>query len=109
MNANELNVLEELITGLLVCTTIVFVAYSPLFRALGNRIMHGKTLAPGTPPAVDAEREAQLSGTVAALRAEIDGTHERLAFNEPKPAQTMERGAHTRPQDRPQIDLLPTS
>ena len=99
MNANELNVLEGLITGLLVCTTIVFVAYSPLFRALGNRIMHGKTLAPGAPPAVDEERVDQLSGEVAALRRELDATHERLDFTERMLAQSRERGALPQPRN----------
>lgn len=73
------NVLEALIVG----TTIVFVAYSPIFRALGNRIMHGKTPAPGAlPPVEDDPRVDQLSGEMAAMRRHLDETLERLDFAE---------------------------
>ena len=42
------------------------VAYSPIARAIGNRILHGKLPPPGAP--VEFGRVDDLSGEVAALR-----------------------------------------
>ena len=73
------DVFEALIFG----TTIIFVAYSPVFRAIGNRIMHGRTPAPGSlPPVMDDPRVDQISGEVAAMRRHLDETLERLDFAE---------------------------
>jgi hypothetical protein len=93
MGPGELNVLEELITGVLVSTTIIFIAFSPIARAIGNRILHGKVPPPGSPLMVDDERVVQLSGDVAALRRELDATHERLDFAERMLAQSKGRAA----------------
>ena len=90
---------REVLETLIVVGGIVLIAYSPIFRALGNRIMHGRTLAPGTPPVVDDERVDQLSGEVAALRRELDATHERLDFAERMLAQSRERGALPQPRN----------
>lgn len=91
--------LREVLETLIVVAGIVLVAYSPIFRAIGNRIMHGRTVAPGTPQVVDDERVDQLSGEVAALRRELDATHERLDFAERMLAQSRERGAIPAPRN----------
>ncbi len=91
--------LREVLETLIVVAGIVLVAYSPIFRALGNRIMHGRTLAPGTPQVVDDERVDSLSGEVAALRRELDATHERLDFTERMLAQSKGRGALPAPRN----------
>jgi hypothetical protein len=91
--------LREVLETLIVMAGIVLVAYSPVFRAIGNRIMHGRTLAPGTPQVVDDERVDNLSGEVAALRRELDATHERLDFAERMLAQSRERGALPAPRN----------
>jgi hypothetical protein len=90
---------REVLETLIVVAGIVLVAYSPIFRAIGNRIMHGRTLAPGTPQVVDDERLDHLSGEVAALRRELDATHERLDFAERMLAQSRERGALQAPRN----------
>lgn len=84
---------REVLETLIVVAGVVLIAYSPIFRALGNRIMHGKAPAAGTPQVVDDERVDLLSGEVAALRRELDATHERLDFAERMLAQSRERGA----------------
>ena len=91
--------LREVLETLIVVAGIVLVAYSPVFRAIGNRIMHGRTLAPGTPQVVEDERVDNLSGEVAALRRELDATHERLDFAERMLAQSRERGAIPAPRN----------
>ena len=40
---------ENIIEGLLVAATIVLIMYSPIARAIGQRILHGRLPAPGTP------------------------------------------------------------
>ncbi len=85
--------IENAIQGVLAAITVVLVAYSPIFRALGNRIMHGKTLPPGQSVTADTERVDQLSGEVAALRNQLYETQERLDFTERMLAQAREKGA----------------
>ena len=85
--------IRDVLEGLIFAATIVLVAYSPIFRAIGNRILHGKVPPPGSPLVVDDERVDHLSGEVAALRRQLDETHERLDFTERMLAQTREKGA----------------
>ena len=73
---NITDVLEMLIAG----ATIVLVAYSPLVRALGNRLMHGRTLPPGT-AAPDASVDAVLDDN-AMLRRQLEELQERVTFTE---------------------------
>jgi hypothetical protein len=75
-----------LITGVV----ILGVAFSPLFRAMGNRIMHGKE--PKTLPLADDARVDDLSAEVAALREQLEATQDRLDFTERLLAQARERG-----------------
>jgi len=89
----------NLIDACLLVLTVGLVVYSPIARAVGNRIMHGKTLPPGaTQPADDTRVEAlagevtALSGEVAALRDHLDAAQERLDFTERLLAQAREKG-----------------
>jgi hypothetical protein len=92
MTGEALHVLENVINGLIVGTTFVLLAYSPLTRAIGSRILHGKLPAPGTVVRDDARLD-EMSGEVAAMRHHLDETLERLDFAERMLAQTRERGA----------------
>ncbi len=85
--------IRDVLTSLIVGASFVLIAYSPVFRALGNRIMHGKTPPPGVPLTVDSERVDQLSGEMAALRTQLYETQERLDFAERMLAQAREKGA----------------
>jgi hypothetical protein len=85
--------IRDVLEGLTVAATLVLVAYSPIFRAIGKRIMHGRIPPDGVPLAADDPRVDQLSGEVAALRRELEETHERLDFAERLLAQSREKGA----------------
>ncbi len=77
----------------LAVVTVGLVAYSPVARAIGKRILHGRVpLAPPLPPPADDRRVDLLSGEVAALREQLDATQERLDFTERLLAQARERG-----------------
>jgi hypothetical protein len=91
--------IENVIEGITVAVTIIFVAYSPIFRALGKRIMHGRIPPEGAPLQVDDARADHLSGEVAALRQHLDETLERLDFHERMLTQQRERGALGAPRD----------
>jgi len=79
------NVLTSVITGVV----ILGVAFSPIGRAFAHRIMHGRAPRPVelADPRVD-----DLSVEVAALREQLDATHERLDFTERLLSQARERG-----------------
>lgn len=77
--------------------TIGVVAYSPIARAIGNRILHGKLPPPGSAP--EPGRVDDLSGEVAALRQALDEQQERVDFTERMLAQARERGALNAPKD----------
>jgi hypothetical protein len=66
--------------------------YSPIARAIARRIMHGKTLAPGTLPP-DEHRVDDLSGEVAALRQALEEQQERMDFAERLLAQVKDKSA----------------
>lgn len=85
--------LRDVLEGLTVAATIVLVAYSPIFRAIGKRIMHGRIPPEGVPLVADDARVEHLSGEVAALRRALDESLERLDFAERMLAQQRERSA----------------
>jgi hypothetical protein len=80
------DVIGYLITG----AVILGVAFSPIARAIGHRIMHGK--APRFPEGAEDPRVDDLSGEVAALREQLETMHDRLDFTERLLAQARERG-----------------
>jgi len=82
----------NLLQGLIVLTGFGLVAYSPIARAIGNRILHGRMPAPGARP-LDDERLDQLSGEMAAMRQHLDETLDRLEFTERMLARAKERDA----------------
>ena len=85
--------IENIIEGLMVAATICFVAYSPVFRAIGKRIMHGKIPPEGVPLTLDDPRVDQISGEMAAMRHMIEEQQERLDFAERMLAQARERSS----------------
>ena len=78
--------IRDVLEGVTVALTVIFVAYSPVMRALGNRIMHGRTLPPGTP--VADPRVDELLDDNAMLRRQLDEMQERVAFAERMLAQS---------------------
>lgn len=84
---------RDVLETLIVFTGIVLVAYSPIFRAIGKRIMHGRVPPEGVAMIADDARVDQLSGEVAALRQHLEETQDRLDFTERMLAQQRERGA----------------
>ena len=80
------DVIGYLITG----AVILGVCFSPIARAIGHRIMHGK--APRLAEGAEDPRVDDLSGEVAALREQVDATQDRLDFTERLLAQARERG-----------------
>ncbi len=84
--------IRDVLEGITVAVTIIFVAYSPLMRAFGKRIMHGRIPPEGQPVQIDDARVDQLSGEVAALRHQLDETLDRLDFAERMLAKQKERG-----------------
>lgn len=83
--------LRDLLEGLIVSVTIVFIAFSPIARAIADRIRHGRLPRPGE--SAEAGRVDDLSGEVAALRHQLGETQERLDFAERLLAQTRSKGA----------------
>jgi len=84
--------LAGLIQGVIVIIGMGVIAYSPIARAIGNRILHGRLPAPGERP-VDDERLDQLSGEMVAMRQHLDETLDRLEFTERMLAKAKERDA----------------
>ena len=83
-------VVQNVLTSLIVGLTFVGLAFSPLARALGNRIMHGRMPAPGgggEDPRVD-----DLTDELATTRRQMDELQERVDFAERLLAQARERG-----------------
>ncbi len=88
---------ENMVEGLLFAATIVLIFYSPIARAIGQRILHGRLPPPGVP--ADDGRVDELSGEVAALRHHLDEAQERIDFTERMLAQSQGRGALSAPKD----------
>lgn len=84
-------VVEHVLTSLIVGATLVGIAFSPLFRALGNRLMHGKTLPPGA--VAEDPRVDDLAEDNTMLRRQLAEMEERLEFAERLLAQVKERAA----------------
>jgi hypothetical protein len=72
---------------------VALVAFSPLPRALGDWIRHGRVPRPGSSPVVDDRRVDELSGEVASLRQQLVETQERLDFTERMLAKARNKGA----------------
>ena len=85
--------IRDVLEGITVAATMILIAYSPIFRALGKRIMHGRIPPEGVPLQFDDPRVDHLSGEVAALRQQLDETLERLDFAERMLAKQKERSA----------------
>ncbi len=83
-------VVRDIVGYLITGAVIVGVAFSPVFKAVGHRIMHGKP--PKQVPLGDDPRVDDLSAEVAALREQLDATQERLDFTERLLAQAQQRG-----------------
>jgi hypothetical protein len=84
-------VVQNVLTALIVGGTFLGIAYSPLFRAFGNRIMHGRTPAPGSTPLPDPRLDDLLDDN-AMLRRHIEELSSRLDFTERMLAQVKEKG-----------------
>ncbi len=84
-------VVEHILTALIVGGTMLGIAYSPLFRAFGNRIMHGRMPAPGSTPLPDPRLDDVLDDN-AVLRRQLDELSNRLEFTERMLAQAKEKG-----------------
>lgn len=82
--------IQEAVMMLIAGSVIALVAYSPLFRALGNRVMHGRLPPPGAP--ADSSRVDDLSDEMAAVRRQMSETQERLDFAERMLSQQKDRG-----------------
>ena len=87
-----------LFQGVLVIIGMGVIAYSPIARAIGNRILHGKLPPPGAAHDDDGRMD-HLSGEVAALRQALYDQQERLDFAERLLAQARERGALNAPKE----------
>ncbi len=83
-------VVRDIVGYLITGAVIVGVAFSPVFKAVGHRIMHGKP--PKQVPLGDDPRVDDLSAEVAALREQLDATQERLDFPDRLLAQAQQRG-----------------
>jgi len=88
----------ETIQMALAAVAFVVIAYSPIAKAIGNRILHGKLPPPGSAHDDDGRMDL-LSGEVAALRQAMYDQQERLDFAERLLAQARERGALNAPKD----------
>ena len=88
----------ETIQMTLGAVAFVVIAYSPIAKAIGNRILHGKLPAPGAAQEDDGRMD-HLSGEVAALRQALYDQQERLDFAERLLAQARERGALNAPKE----------
>jgi hypothetical protein len=82
---------RDVLEGLTFALTVIFVAYSPVMRALGNRIMHGRMPAPGSTPLPDPRVDDVIEDN-AILRRQLDEMQERVDFAERMLAQAKDRG-----------------
>jgi len=83
-------VVEHILTALIVGGTFVAIAFSPLPRAMGNRLMHGKMPAPGA--GAEDPRVDDLVDELSATRRHLDELQERVDFTERLLAQAREKG-----------------
>ena len=78
--------------ALAVAGTTIFLAFSPIARAIGNRIMHGKVPPPGAPASPDPRVDDVLDEN-AMLRRQLDELQERVDFAERALAQGRDKQA----------------
>ena len=84
-------VVEHILTSVIVGATLIGIAFSPLARALGNRLMHGKTPVPGS--VAEDPRVDELAEDNTMLRRQLAEMEERLEFAERLLAQVKDRAA----------------
>ena len=82
---------RDVLEGLIMGVTVIMIAYSPVMRALGTRIMHGRMPAPGSTPLPDPRVEDLIDDS-AVLRRQVEEMQERVDFAERMLAQVKERG-----------------
>lgn len=90
MPIEAITAVQELVMFLVFGIMVVGVSFSPIARAVGNRIMHGKMPKPGTP--ADSARVEDLSEEMVALSRQMDEMQDRLDFAERMLTQAKERG-----------------
>ena len=83
---------QNLIEMLLVCVTVLGLAFSPLPRSLGKLLMHGRTPLPGSPPPHDPRLD-DLVDDNAMMRRQLDELQERVDFAERALAQGRDKPA----------------
>jgi hypothetical protein len=84
--------IENLAEAALMAATIIFIAYSPIARAIGNRILHGKTPRQVT-GATEDPRVEELVDEVSGLRHQLGEMQERVDFAERMIARSRAKGA----------------
>ena len=84
--------IENVIEAVIVGSTIIFIAFSPIARAIANRIMHGRMPAPGSTPLPDPRMDDLLDEN-AMLRRQLDEVQERVTFAERMIAQQRDKTA----------------
>jgi hypothetical protein len=82
---------REILSMMVVGLTLVGIAFSPLPKALGQRLLHGKLPPPGTSFA--DPRLDEVMDENAMLRRQLTELEERLSFTERMLAQVKEKGA----------------
>ena len=87
--------ITELLTTLMISFSVVLLAYSPFPRSIGQaiaqRLMHGKTPAPGSTPLPDPRLDDLLDDNTI-LRRQLEEMQERVEFTERMLAQAKDRG-----------------
>ena len=81
---------QNLVEMLMVCVTVLGLAFSPLPRALGKLLMHGRTPLPGSTPPADP-RVDELMDDNAMMRRQLDELQERVDFAERALAQGRDK------------------
>ena len=83
---------QNIIEMLIVSGTVILLAFSPLPRALGKLLMHGRTPLPGSLPPADPRLD-DLADDNAMLRRQLEEMQERLQFAERMLAQGRDKQA----------------
>lgn len=85
--------IAETLQMIILVAGVALVAFSPIARAVGDWIRHGRTLKPGSGPSIEEGRMDEISGEVSALRQQLSETQERLDFAERLLAQARAKGS----------------
>ncbi len=83
-------VVEHILSSAIFGIVVLGVAFSPIGRAVADRIIHGRT--PRALPPAEDPRVDDLLTEMDALRDQVDATQERLDFAERLLAQAREKG-----------------